>query len=604
MNFDKEIFILNRYRIVEKVASGGMADIYLGEDLKLKRKVAVKILSRNYAGDRNFVARFKSEAQILAKLKHPNIVDIYDWGKFDDSYFIIMEYVDGLSLKELIDRKGFLDPKASTHILIQICEALSFAHNNNLIHRDIKPQNILIATDKKVKVTDFGIAKSLNTDITKTLNIVGTAQYLSPEQARGSILDNRTDIYSLGVVFYEMLTGDTPFRGDTSVDISLKHISEKPVKPSSLIADTPVKLEKIVMTCLEKDPDRRYEEIDDLKRDLNNYLENRPVLLGKGRKDRKSINVFSRWISKNTITATAAVISIIFFALFLTYAILFYGKEPVAAEEVKIPPIHNMHIDSALQTLSFFDLDMEITDEIYSDIVPENYVIDQDPAPNSTATSDRTVKVIVSMGSSDFTFSVPNLIGLELQEAGRILETLGLETGTVSEEYSEEFTEDHIIMQDPSFGERTTAGESVDIIISTGSQIVIIPNIIGLDYIFASNHLESMGINVITSKIPLTGEISQPGFVVSVIPQPGTSIKAGSTVELKISTSELLSEVPDIIGLDLEQAIERLELLGIGIVISYVETDYSFQQGEVIDQLPLPGHYISLDSSVVLFIGK
>jgi len=247
---------------------------------------------------------------------------------------------------------------------------------------------------------------------------------------------------------------------------------------------------------------------------------------------------------------------------------------------------------------------MEITDEIYSDIVPENYVIDQDPAPNSTVASDRTVKVIVSMGSSDFTFSVPNLIGLELQEAGRILETLGLETGTVSGEYSEEFTEDHIIMQDPSSGELTTAGESVDIIISTGSQIVIIPNIIGFDYIFASNHLESIGINVMTSKIPLTGEITQPGLVVSVIPQPGTSIKAGSTVELNISTSEPLNEVPDIIGLDLEQAIERLELLGIGIVISYVETDYSFQQGEVIDQLPLPGHYISLDSSIVLFISK
>ncbi len=588
--------------ILEKIASGGMADIYLGEDLKLKRKVAVKILSRNYAGDRNFVARFKSEAQVLAKLKHPNIVDIYDWGKFDDSYFIIMEYVDGMSLKELIDRKGFLDPNASVHILIQICEALSFAHNNNLIHRDIKPQNILIATEKKVKVTDFGIAKSLNTDITMTLNIVGTAQYLSPEQARGSILDNRTDIYSLGVVFYEMLTGDTPFRGDTSVDISLKHISEKPVKPSSLIADIPVKLEKIVMTCLEKDPDRRYEDINDLKIDLNNYLEGRPVLLVKGGKDRKRINVFSRWISKNAMTATAAVISIIFFALFLTYAILFYGKEPVIAEEIKIPPIHNMHIDSALQLLSFFDLDMEITDEIYSDIVQENYVIDQDPAPNSIAAPDRTVKVIVSMGSKDLTFPIPDLIGLGLREALGILEDMGLKTGYISEEYSEEFTDDLIIKQDPSFGGQTTVGESVDIIIS--SQTVIIPNIIGLDYIYASNHLQSMGINVIASKTPLTEEISQPGFVVSVMPQAGTSIKAGSTVELKISTSELLNEIPDIIGLDLGQAMEKLELLDIGIVLSYVETDYSFQQGEVINQLPLPGHYIPLDSSVVLFIGK
>ncbi|MES0342107.1 MAG: PASTA domain-containing protein, partial [Candidatus Humimicrobiaceae bacterium] len=479
-----------------------------------------------------------------------------------------------------------------------------FAHNNNLIHRDIKPQNILIASEKKVKVTDFGIAKSLNTDITKTLNIVGTAQYISPEQARGSFLDNRTDIYSLGVVFYEMLTGDTPFRGDTSVDISLKHVSEKPVKPSSLILDIPLKLEKIVMTCLEKDPGRRYEDIDGLKRDLNNYLEGKPVLLGKSRRDRKSINVFARWISKNSITATAAVVAIIFFALFLTYAILFYGKEPVVVEEAKIPPIHDMHIDSARQTLSFFNLDMEIIEELYSDTVPENYVIEQDPGSNSIVTPDRTVKVIVSMGSKNLTFSIPNIIGLELQEASEILEAMGLETGTISEEYSEEFARDHIIKQGPSFGELTTIGEAVDIIVSMGTQSIVIPNIIGLDYVYASNYLESMGINVMTSMTPLTEEIPQPGSVVSVIPQPGTSIKAGSTVELKISTSEPLSEVPDLTGLVLEQASERLKLLGIGIEISYIDTDYSFQDGEVLDQLPLPGYFISLDSSVVLFIGK
>ena len=604
MDFDKKILISNRYRIVEKIASGGMADIYLGEDLKLKRKVAIKILSRNYAGDRNFVARFKSEAQILAKLKHPNIVDIYDWGKFNDSYFIIMEYVDGISLKELIDRKGALDPKASTHLVIQICEALMFAHNNNLIHRDIKPQNILIASGKKVKVTDYGIAKSLNTDITKTLNIIGTAQYISPEQARGSVLDNRTDIYSLGVVFYEMLTGDTPFRGDTSVDISLKHVSEKPVKPSSLIPDIPLKLEKIVMTCLEKDPGGRYEDTDSLKSDLNNYLEGKPVLLGKNRREHKNINIFARWISKNSITATAVVAAIIFFALFLTYAILLYGKEPVWVEEAKIPPIHDMHIDSARQTLSFFDLDMEITGELYSDTVPENYVIEQDPGSNGTITPDRTVKVIVSIGSKNPGITVPNIIGLELQEASEILETMGLKAGTISEEYSEEFTRDHIIAQVPFFGEAAGEEDTVDIIISRGSQTIVIPNIIGLDYVCASNHLESMGINVITSKTPLTEEISQPGLVVLVMPQPGTSIKVGSSVELKISTSEPLREVPDLTGLDLEKASERLKLLGIGIEISYIDTDYSFQAGEVLDQLPLPGYYISMDSPVILFIGK
>jgi serine/threonine-protein kinase len=593
LDFDKEILILNRYRILYKIASGGMADIYLGEDLKLKRRVAVKILSRNYAGDRNFVARFKSEAQVLAKLKHPNIVDIYDWGKFDDSYFIIMEYIDGTSLKELIDRKGALDPKVSVNIIIQICEALLFAHNNNLIHRDVKPQNILITSEKKVKVTD-------------TLNIVGTAHYISPEQARGSILDNRTDIYSLGVVFYEMLTGDTPFRGDTSVDISLKHVSEKPVKPSSLILDIPLKLENIVMTCLEKDPGGRYENIENLKKDLNNYLKGKPVLLGKSRKEHKRINVFAKRISKNFVIIIVAAAAIIFFALFLTYSILFYGKNPVAVveEEVKIPPIHDMHIDSARQTLSFFNMDMEVIEEIYNDTVPEDYVIEQDPEPDGIVPSDRTVEVIVSRGSKTSAITMPNLIGLEFLEASKILEAMGLETGTISEEYSGEFERDQIIKQDPAYGETADKEDAVDIIISKGSQTVVIPNIIGLDYIYASNHLKSLGINVITGKTPLTENISQPGLIVSVNPQPGTSIIAGSTVELKVSTSEPLNEVPDITGLDLEQAKERLGILGIGIEIIYIDTDYSVQQGNVLDQLPLPGNHIPLDSFVVLFIGK
>ncbi len=263
-----------------------------------------------------------------------------------------------------------------------------------------------------------------------------------------------------------------------------------------------------------------------------------------------------------------------------------------------------MHIDSARQTLSFFNLDMEIIEEQYSDTVPENYVIEQDPMSNGIITPDRTIEVIVSMGSKNSSFLIPNIIGLELQEASEILEAMGLKTGTISEEYSEEFARDHIIKQDPSFGEAAEEEDAVDIIISKGSQTIGSPHIMRLDFVYASNHLESMGKKVTASKAPLTEEISLPGLVFSVIPQPGTSIKAGSTVELKISTSEPLSEVPDITGLDLEQASERLKLLGIGIEISYIDADYSFQHGEVLNQFPLPGHFISLGSSIVLFVGK
>ncbi|MFZ3107170.1 MAG: protein kinase, partial [Candidatus Hydromicrobium sp.] len=212
-DFREYKLISQRYRIIKKIASGGMADIFLGDDLKLNRKVAVKILSANHASDRNFVARFKSEAQILARLNHPNIVQVYDWGEFNSSYFICMEYVEGKSLKEIIEKKGPLPPETVTDYAIQISSALLMAHKNNLIHRDIKPQNILVTPEGKVKVADFGIAKSLTVDVTKTLNIIGTAHYISPEQAKGEVLDHRTDIYSLGIVLYEMLTADVPFRG-------------------------------------------------------------------------------------------------------------------------------------------------------------------------------------------------------------------------------------------------------------------------------------------------------------------------------------------------------------------------------------------------------
>lgn len=269
--------LAERYKIIEKIGSGGSADVYLSEDLKLHRKVAVKILTPLYATDRNFVIRFKKEAQILARLNDPNIVAIYDWGQVENSYYICMEYVDGLSLSEIIEKQGIINPATAARYSIQICNALEVAHKNNLIHRDIKPQNIIVSRDGTVKITDFGIAKSLVEDNTRTLNILGTSYYISPEQAQGKILSYATDIYSLGIVLYEMLTADVPFRGENSIEISLKHINEKPLKPSLLVPGIPEKIEKIVIKCLQKEPQKRYESAAALKTDLRNFLEGKPL---------------------------------------------------------------------------------------------------------------------------------------------------------------------------------------------------------------------------------------------------------------------------------------------------------------------------------------
>lgn len=604
MQQDKSPILSNRYRIEKKVAKGGMADIYLAEDIKLRRKVAVKILSANYAGDRNFVARFRSEAQVLAKLDHPNIVKIYDWGQFNSSYFIIMEYIDGISLKELIEKKGSIEPEAAAEYAKQICDALQAAHDNNLVHRDIKPQNILITSDNRVKVTDFGIAKSLNTDITKTLNIVGTAHYISPEQARGDVLDNRTDIYSLGIVIYEMLTGDLPFRGDTSIDISLKHISEKPVRPTQLIAGIPKKLENIVMTCIKKDPGQRYPDITDLKKDLENYLRKKPLLLGKtGKKSKRPTIVPERFLNNIPLTVTALV-AVIFMALFVTYSVLYYQKSPAAESGISVPLLENAHVDTAEKILETLGLEIDITGEEYSDVIPEDYVIRQSPDTGSIASINDTVEVVISAGSSQSQVTVPNLTGIDRSQAQDILESYGFELGSVSSQYSDLYKKDSIISQSPQSGEETGAGTAVNIVTSKGPRTTMVPNIIGLDYNYALRQLDSQGMTVITRIAPLSQEITQPGMVVDVDPLPGTILHNGDVVEIWISVSEPLNQVPELAGLSLAEAVSELDSANIAYQVIYVESDYSFQKDEVLQQWPREGLYLQADSPVLLFVGK
>jgi serine/threonine-protein kinase len=601
---DNEILISGRYRIVKKIASGGMADIYLGDDLELKRKVAVKVLSANYAGDRNFVARFRREAQVLAGLNHPNIVDIYDWGKFNSSYYIVMEYIEGISLKELIERKGFIKPDTAADYAMQICDALGAAHDNNLIHRDIKPQNILISRDGKIKVTDFGIAKSLNTDITKTLNIVGTAHYISPEQARGDILDNRTDIYSLGIVLYEMLTGDLPFRGDTSIDISLKHISENPVKPTRLIQDIPKKLEKIVMMCLKKDRTQRYPGIMDLKLDLNYYLKKKPLLLGKRGRDFIRNRTIPDGLKKNAGVLITSIIAVVFLGLFVAYSILYYQKEPAVEVETRVPPLENTHIDTAEDILSQLGLNIVITGERESDRIPADYIIEHDPSANSIIEKDDIIEVIISSGRSQAQITAPNLLGLTEDQARQYLEELGLNLGSSQNEFSEQFDAGEIIRQSPLHGSGISIGESVNITVSKGQEKILVPNIIGVDFNYAIRHLDSLGLKVISNIVPLDSQVTQPGIVVSVNPKPGTAITSQDIVEISISASGYFSEVPSVTGLNVSEAILELQALSIIYEIIYVEADYSIQKDEVLQQWPDEGLYLPAGSPVLLFVGK
>src|SRR5947207_6061599 len=268
----------NRYRIEREIARGGMAEVYLARDESLNRQVALKALFPEFAREPSFVERFRREAQAAANLNHPNIVGIYDWGQEDGTYFIVMEYVEGRSLRDLIRSEGLIDPGRAADITAEIASALAFAHRSGVVHRDVKPGNVLITPQGNVKVTDFGIARAGASDgLTQTGSVMGTATYFSPEQAQGLAVDGRSDVYSLGVVLYELVCGGVPFVADSPVSVAYKHVREEPVPPSQRNTDVPPALEQIIMSALAKDPDHRYQSADDMRADLLRFRRGRPL---------------------------------------------------------------------------------------------------------------------------------------------------------------------------------------------------------------------------------------------------------------------------------------------------------------------------------------
>jgi serine/threonine-protein kinase len=606
-HFEKNKLISNRYKIIKKIASGGMADVFLGEDLKLNRKVAIKILASNYANDKSFVARFKSEAEILAKLDHPNIVRVYDWGEYDSSYYICMEYIEGENLKEIIEKRGPLSPKITADYSIQISSALLAAHKNNLIHRDIKPQNILVTPEGKAKVTDFGIAKSLIPDVTRTLNIIGTAHYISPEQAKGEILDHRTDIYSLGIVMYEMLTGDVPFRGGSSIDISLKHINEKPLKPSELIENIPPGLEKIVMHCLEKDPAARYSDLKELIGDLQKYETSRPLSFSStSGKNRGKRIIFLEKIKSAPAVIATTIFMLLFLILSITYGYKYYNYKNILSSIVPVPYIENIPIENADKILSPPGLKLKVTGETYDSKIPEGFIISQNPESGEKIPAGSNVEVTVSKGPEVISILTPNLIGMSLDDVIALLEQYGLEKGSVTEKFSDTFRENIVIDQTPKFNENIKPGESVNLVVSKGEELIEIPDVINQDFITGLNYLQSLGLIVKSYRIPVAegGNITEPGKIVEITPSPGSKVRVNSLVKLLISTNEPLVEMPDLTSEDINTVIPIVDSMNLKYEISYIKTDYSVQKDLVIGQDPEAYTYISPGSTVLLFVGS
>ncbi|MFR5765888.1 MAG: Stk1 family PASTA domain-containing Ser/Thr kinase [Clostridia bacterium] len=533
----------NRYEVLEKIGIGGMATVYKAKDNILKRNVAVKVLRDEFTTDEEFIKRFNTEAQAAASLTHPNIVSIYDVGHEDNLYFIVMELIQGKTLKQIITEDGVLPWKWSINIAIQIASALEIAHKNNIVHRDIKPHNIIITEDGVAKVTDFGIAKAVsNSTITAFGTTIGSVHYFSPEHARGGYTDAKSDIYSLGVVMYEMMTGRVPFDADTPVSIALKHMQEKPVEPIKLNPSIPYAVNKIIMKAMQKEVALRYSSATEMLKDLNaalknpdgntvmpdqnienSYTQRIPTIQGgeKMNQKEKKVNAFFKKHKK------AIMIAIIVLIVILIPVIGFYGTQAILnvgrAKDVKLPNLVGKTIEEAEQELNKSKLKIEKKEEFNSEI-EVGKIISQNPPfiENYTVKENSTVEVVVSKGTE--MTKVPKIIGMEYEEAEEEIKKYNLQAEKI-DKVSKTVEKGIVIEQEPAENTEIKAGEKVKIYVSCGNGLkqIVTQYVIGKTEKDAKELLTKDGLEVeVVNEEDTTKE---NGIVLK------QSIEAGKTVD-------------------------------------------------------------------------
>lgn len=544
----------NRYEIIEKIGNGGMAVVYKAKCHVLNRFVAVKILKDEFTTDEEFIKRFQIEAQAAASITHPNIVSVFDVGVDENLHYIVMELVKGSTLKEIIvNERGPLPWKWSVNIAIQIASALEVAHKNNIVHRDIKPHNIIITEDGIAKVTDFGIAKAVsNSTITAFGTTIGSVHYFSPEHARGGYTDAKSDLYSLGIVLYEMLTNRVPFDADTPVSIALKHMQEEPVEPINLNPDIPVSVNDIIMKSLKKDPNSRYPSATDLLKDLNAALKNPEGdfvqfnSYGKDfatqkfetlngdygvRKDKKKENKFIGFIKKHKVLSS--IIGLILLAL-ISFGATVLAANIFTNKEVELPNLVGVSKEEAQKTVEGLNVVFQSTEE-YSVDVPAGYVISQDPTYDSSYVKHikekSTISVIVSKGTQ--TTTVPKVIGETKENAITKLQTANLKY-EVKEESSETVKSGVVIKQSVDANKQANAGDTITITVSTGSSkiMVTVPSLVGKTEDDAKALLDSVKL---TADVQYEENNAQTeGKVFKQTPNESTSVEQGSKVTVYV----------------------------------------------------------------------
>ncbi|SHE79505.1 Stk1 family PASTA domain-containing Ser/Thr kinase [Schwartzia succinivorans] len=537
----------NRYEILERIGGGGMADVYKAHDKILDRVVAVKILHAQLAGDKEFLAKFQMEAQGAARLSHPNIVNIYDVGVEDGMHYIVMEYVDGETLKDKITREGHLSIPESLKIAKEIAEALSHAHKNNLVHCDVKPHNILVMQDGRVKVADFGIARAVtSTTMTYNGNVVGSVHYFSPEQAKGTKITPKSDVYSLGVVLYEMLTGHLPFTGETTVSVALKHLQDQPRSIRSIDAQIPAVVEAIVFKAMSKDPNDRpdasgmAEDIASTERLLGFKQETVPAVdpfatQMMPRVTEADLEIAEDEEPQQPVYKSRKFIFSIVAVLVLGFAIgafLSFGKFWSSAE-ITVPDVTGRPVALAKQLLEAQNLRVNIA-ETYDANVPAGQVAKQSPEAGSVVKEQRVITIYVSKGGEELT--MPDLKGLSKSAVEEKLRKMGLVVGSV---YMKESDKDvgTVLDQDPQPGSKINKGKSVDITVSKGKkvQLVKVPDFTGGTIDAAKSSLKSLGLKV--GSVSKQNSKQAPGTIISQSPN-GTSVEEGTSIDFVVSNGK------------------------------------------------------------------
>jgi len=529
-----------------------MALVFKGRDTLLNRQVTVKMLRPEYTGDEEFVARFRREAQAVAKLSHPNIVSVYDVGHEGDTHYIVMEYVEGSNLKEIVREEGVLPVGRAVDIARQICEGLDHAHENGIVHRDIKPHNILVTTGGKVKVTDFGIARAV-TSVTVTHTkgtIVGSVHYFSPEQARGETTGARSDIYSVGVVLYEMVTGQVPFQGDSPIGVALKHIQEQPPAPAKLNNNISPELEKVILRAMEKDISLRYQTAGDMAGDLRTVLlgqiseETRymdtdefatrvmtaPRIIRKEKPDQDD-ELSPRTRRKKMRPMAKAILAVIIIGILAGVAtgINSFLNTP----DITVPNLVEMPVDKAVSTLRELNLESSIEYQNHPDI-PVTNVISQNPEAGQKVKKDFTVNLIVSKGPEYET--VPDVRQKEFMSAQVELENAGFEVER-TDVYSDEVVKDSVVAQDPREGTKAIAGSTVTLEVSKGREpkFVPVPDLKGLTLEDARKKLTSLDLKL-SEQVNEADSINYlPGTVMAQQPNPGDNLQEGEAVQVTLS---------------------------------------------------------------------